>query len=61
MKVKVVSGLYYMFAKAGIQEMASHNLALPSPRIFNVIIAYSYFTYFNPHQNCGWWNKVLKY
>lgn len=53
MKVKVVSGLYYMFAKAGIQEMASHNLALPSPRIFNVIIAYSYFTYFNPHQNCG--------
>ena len=31
MRIKVMPGLCYMFAKAGIQEMASHNLARPSP------------------------------
>lgn len=32
MKIKVIPGLYYLFAKARIQEVASHNLALPSPQ-----------------------------
>lgn len=32
MKLKVLLGLYDMLARAGIQEMARHDLALPSPQ-----------------------------
>lgn len=47
MEIKVLLGLYDMLAKAGIQEMASHDQS-PFFPTFNVIIAYSHCTYFNP-------------